>query len=364
MNLNNSEHIDLELLKNYYEGKLSIKEKNALEKSALTDPFLADAMDGFEENPGSFYRFYDKNNPNKGQTSKTLFMGIGVLVLLMVSTLIINNTTDLGSVTPDLASNDSIVVYPTVIKHQKEVEKLSPSIKAMQPAPEQQQIRKKELVTNTKAKVDQAKEKAEAKNIKVDDVIPIDKTGKAVPEPIYKESKWQTPTIYLYDLLVVDYRQIKRTKNNILYTRFELGGTSADRENNDIEDAANLIETKVDLPYIEYLEKTMYYFSKNTYKKSLNRCLTILEQYPKDLNALFYGGLSYYNLKKYEEASTYFNQVIGSDWDAFQEESQWYQAKTFVQLNEIEPALELLDRIILEGGFYKNDAIQLKRTLS
>lgn len=46
--MNNAQH-DIELIRKYYQGLLSPAEKNLLEARALDDPFLQDAMDGFEQ---------------------------------------------------------------------------------------------------------------------------------------------------------------------------------------------------------------------------------------------------------------------------------------------------------------------------
>lgn len=43
-----NKHYDINLIKQYVAGKLSVKEMHALERAALDDPFLQDALDGFE----------------------------------------------------------------------------------------------------------------------------------------------------------------------------------------------------------------------------------------------------------------------------------------------------------------------------
>jgi len=46
MSLNNKQH--REMIAKYHQNKLSAKEMNSLERQALEDPFLSDALDGFE----------------------------------------------------------------------------------------------------------------------------------------------------------------------------------------------------------------------------------------------------------------------------------------------------------------------------
>lgn len=46
-----NKHYDINIIKHYLAGKLSVKEMHALERAALDDPLLQDALDGFENQP-------------------------------------------------------------------------------------------------------------------------------------------------------------------------------------------------------------------------------------------------------------------------------------------------------------------------
>ena len=81
--LNNREHIEIELIEAYLNGKLSEKEKNAFEKRALEDPFLQDALDGFEANPEALKRL--KHEINKQKKANRSFFGSRTLAVLAVS---------------------------------------------------------------------------------------------------------------------------------------------------------------------------------------------------------------------------------------------------------------------------------------
>ena len=55
--LNDNNHFSAEYIRKYLEGKLPADEMHALEKAALDDPFLADAIEGMSmafENEGEF----------------------------------------------------------------------------------------------------------------------------------------------------------------------------------------------------------------------------------------------------------------------------------------------------------------------
>ncbi len=180
-------------------------------------------------------------------------------------------------------------------------------------------------------------------------------------ENLHKPGQNSTETIYLYDLLVIDYRKFNRENEKISYKRYDLSGTPASREGQ--ERPSELIETEVKIPYHNYLSKSMSFFSGSRFKQALNRYLLILEQYPDDLNALFYGGLSYYNLGKYDKSINFFDQILESELTTFQEEALWYKAKSLIKQKENRAAEAILDEIISQGGFYTQDAIELKKDL-
>jgi TolA-binding protein len=352
----------------YYSGKLSDKEKNALERKAMDDPFLYEAMEGFEEVPGSFKEFYTKHS-GKSSTSRILFIGIGALALLFIISYSLNRVEGI-KVSEKVVDENSVVATDTLNFVQKiepeEVEQLSPAVQILKNQPKAKQVEKAELISNNDKKValaDQSEEKEDIIEGIMDDEIPFNVSQKLEQEPKLKTSKRAVPSVYLFDLYTVDYRRIKRSKTEISYTRFELGGVSADRENEQTADSPALIETEVKIPYFNYLQKTMAYFADASYKNALNRYLIILEQYPNDLNALFYGGLSYYNLGDYTSASELFQRIARSDLAGFHEEAMWYQCKTEIQLGKTKAAISGLDNIIIEGGFYTKDAINLKNEL-
>ena len=64
-------------------NEMSDLERNSLERKALEDPFLKEAMDGFDENPGSFDAFYKKHE-SKLTTKKKMNMILKVLRILFL----------------------------------------------------------------------------------------------------------------------------------------------------------------------------------------------------------------------------------------------------------------------------------------
>lgn len=356
--------IDPEILRRYYAKELTSLERHELELRADEDPFLRAAMDGFDENPGSFATFYAKHKKAlRPRHTYTVAIALSALLLLFLATVLYTRKIQ----TPEIAQANTTVLSPitkdSLDLDQNEIEVVSSAIDSLAEIPTNEQITPKVISKSQEelAISDQKKEINE--RIEIDEVFKVDPDYKTEKEQWnwYKQPDEAIPTDYLYGLKVVDYREIKRETDQIKYKRFELSGVSADLED---ENSANeLIEKEVEVPYYTYLNKTMSFFNASNYKAALSRFLVILEQYPEDLNALFYSGLSYYNLGKFENSMNYFQQVKTLDFEVFNQEAEWYEAKSYIQLNRKKEAKLLLDTIIMKGGFYASDAIELKAKL-
>jgi tetratricopeptide (TPR) repeat protein len=111
-----------------------------------------------------------------------------------------------------------------------------------------------------------------------------------------------------------------------------------------------------DVPYIDYLKKSQELFSRENYKKALTRYLTILETYPDDVNALFYSGLCYYNLKQYSDASLQFFGCLSSKYNNFNEEAEWFIAKSYQAEGETSKAASIFEMIVEKDGYYAGQA--------
>ncbi len=356
--------IDPEILRRYYAKELTAKERHALELRADEDPFLRAAMDGFDENHGSFDTFYAKHKkalqPRSGHVA---MIALSALLVLLLVTVIYTKKRETSTTASLTMSNLKQKAVDTTYLVLNEIEVLSAAIDSLTPIPETEQITPKIIAKNQEnlANTEQKKEKNDY--IVIDEIFAIDPDYKTEKEQWnwYKHQNTAIPTDYLYGLKVVDYRELKRDNDQIKYKRFELNGVTADLEN---ETSANeLIEKEVEVPYYIFLTKTMSFFESSNYKAGLSRFLVILDHYPDDLNALFYSGLSYYNLGKFDNAITYFKKIEALDLEVFNQEARWYEAKCYVQLNRKKEAALILEEIIMKGGFYVTDAIDLKAKL-
>lgn len=361
-----NQHIDPKQLADYFAGKLSEADKHALEMQAQEDPFLYEAMEGYQADPSALDRLQEllKANASRGSSffgARTLSV-LAVACAVYILALLIRPTIESNPDQKELVETEQI----------QEVEIVPVSIDTFVLADIDEQITAQEIVSNKQQIQVQQENLQEANDQVEDEIIHIDENHvedehDLIPEVEDQNLVVYAPSIFQYDLYVVDYRKIDRKKSGVTYTRYEFTGLSAEFEDEIARDNNELTEKEVEIPYIDYLETSMYYFSKGQYKKALNRYLTILEQYPDDLNAHFYGALCYYSMRKYDKSIDFFDRVLSEEFNqdfiAFREEAKWYKAKSLVKLGKRNDATIILDEIIMEGQFYAKEAIELKSSL-
>ena len=105
---------------------------------------------------------------------------------------------------------------------------------------------------------------------------------------------------------MVDYSTIYTEQIPVQVT--EYSGTPANLESAD-KAHTSLVEPKVTTKFVtykSYLFETQELFAIGNFKAALKRYNVILSHYPNDLNAHFYGGLCYYNLKQPQKALEHF----------------------------------------------------------
>ena len=351
--------VSADLLQKYFNRKLSDKEKNALEKLAMDDPFLKDAMEGFEFSPESLDAHITRQKV-LGKKFNGIYLIIGSVMTAALCTIMV-----LMSKTEKDQGFNSNLADNQIETKTTEIELLPDAIDTLTPAPIEEQIKITEVVENKK-EIQKTIIYSNAPGetpILIEEELKNVEDFEIIPENSNFSKAELVPATHLHDLFVVDYRRIEREHTDVIYTKYEFSGTSAEFETENHENNAELLETKVEMPYWEYLSKTLEFFSRENYKNSLNRFLTILEQYPEDMNALFYGGLCYYNLGNFNKALDFFEKLLAVELNAFKEEGAWYKAKTLIKLGRKNEAKIVLDEIIAGGGFYTEDAINLKKKI-
>lgn len=330
------------------------KIKHAIEEKALASDFESDALEGWEDiSVGTeIMKSMDKKyTTNFSMTKWILIGGSIILTVILLFTLI-----------PQKKVNPTINPQNENTQEQISYEKtdliLPDAIEDMKELPVKQQIsiitiRKDFTFQQEQTDVETVKENNKL-DIKVDEVSlkPIESVK--LDKEVTKKQNF-AKEIYLEDLKLVDYRNY-RTKPTIKTELLILDGTPASKENENSKEEEIEIWKTIDVPYIEYIDKTMTAFAKGNFKKALSRFEIILKTYPSDINASFYGGLCYFNLGEYDKAIETFEKCLNSEFNNFNEEAEWYLAKSYQANGNNAKAVILFNKIKDGGGYYSKQA--------
>ncbi len=322
--------------------------KNSLEQKMENDSFEKDAMEGWEKlnyETSSLDAISNKIFPKKILPWKTAIgaLSIGVISVFTFQYFFNAAETNSKSVKIEVAkannkNNSKIniesadVILPVLIEQMNEVV-------------ESEQITASEIINDF--------EEMEFLITELPPLKPIEIEGNnTTPELI--SNRFLAKEIYLHELKLIDYSNYR--KNPVVQTKqLILNGLPADKENENSESYNSNWES-IDVPYLKYLEKSIYYFNKGRNKKALARFETIMESYPKDVNANFYGGLCLFNLGEYTKAISHFDNCLNGDYNNFDEEAKWISALSYEKTNDTAKANILFQEIVDSKTFYTAQA--------
>lgn len=174
---------------------------------------------------------------------------------------------------------------------------------------------------------------------------------------VLSKSNYASSTYYLHDVKVVDYTITYQNEEDFK-KQADANGTSADFVNQEQKMKAEdeLENTVVKETYKDVLERGILNFNKLAYKEALIDFELILAKHPLDVNALFYGGISAFNLTNYKNALAKFDAVLNNPYQTFNQEAKWHKALTLIALKDQNKAKKLLNEIVTENGFYSKQA--------
>lgn len=342
----------------WLDGKGDAALNRKMEEQLAEDDLTAEGLDGLSADPGALSvlpdnLFKTNTHASKGTSIyKILFWPTLAIACISIVVLVANQSEKSNEKTAHhtpLTESGTPITSSTEID-QKEIDDAEP-------------ISEPEQITYAKTKADQPKTvilqktEVEINPVKENEALltPVE-TKKADNIESGTDEKYARSNVrftYFNDLKVIDYGDLYTT--DIKKTEIVLTGTPAN-----IGDASTTnteVETRtVYIPYEKFLRESMGEFSRNQYKTALKNYITIIQHYPDDLNAHFYGGLCYYNLGKFDKAIQSFDKCIHNAFSTFEEEAEWYKALSLIKLSKKENAKELLQIIIAKKGFYSERA--------
>jgi Flp pilus assembly protein TadD len=118
-------------------------------------------------------------------------------------------------------------------------------------------------------------------------------------------------------------------------------------------------ERELKIPYTNVLNKAIEDFAQQDYKLALLHFDEILQTYPDDANALFYGAMCLYNLSEFNQAESRFLKLQSIPFANFSEEAEWYLLHVYQRTKKEAAFSSLRKSIIEQKGFYAQKAENL-----
>ena len=349
--MNNSNHISRKDIETYRTSS-DAKEQLRIERKSLSDDFDSDALDGWSDPSLSTEALKRMDKRFKSNITSSIWLGGIVLVAIVsIGLYLYYSPADKQA----KSKQASVTIEKTDIV-------LPEAIEAMDELPQTEQITAKSVVqTFTDQQKNPESERTTPVITPSSDPLPLHTPELVIPETVVKRETISGKEIYLHDLKLLDYRAY-RSRPSVTTKQMVLTGTPANIGDAAINGDEEPEWKDVEIPYIDYLEKTMELFAKGYNKKALSRFQTILGAYPDDVNAGFYAGICYYNLKEYAQAERSLSICLSSKYSNFYEEAEWYVAKGLLAQGKKDKGSELLRAIVAAGGFYAKQAeAEIKR---
>ncbi len=328
--------------------------KNAIEQQVSDDPFMTDALEGWSqpEMKAASMRKLDKTFLPKGLTG--WYVVGGTALVAGATAAIIATTYTPGSDSVIIKDDNPIItelMEDQMITLDEADVNIPEPIEAMKPAPKKEQVEPDAIIADFKEIQAEHREDPEIEIAELP-VRELDSDADLMPEIIQAHALGKEH--FLYDLKLVDYRQYM-VKPQVKTRQMILSGTPANQE----DKTWVTMETAwkdVDIPYMDYLDKSLRIFNRGNYKKALTRFEIVLESYPEDVNANFYSGVCYYNLGEYILAMRAFGECTFGPYSNFDEEAMWMTALCHEHLGDSAKAKQAFKKIRNAGGHYADQA--------
>ncbi|WP_300663717.1 tetratricopeptide repeat protein [Fluviicola sp.] len=320
------------------------------------DDFDLDALDGWKNSGVSFAQMKQMDQKMKFPKKASITPYIIGLSVLIVGTAIFLFLKD-----DSVASKKTD--HPLIVKVENTDLRIPEEIDTLEVIPQKEQITVNEVKTSQN----------EIKNLpsetKKEEIIEIPFPETVLePLPLVIEQKPVTVSkqktakeIYIQDLKAIDYSQY-RIKPTVPIEQIILTGIPADQENIDDVVQEEPQVKRINVPYIDYLEKSLNYTNRGKWKLALSRFNEIIKTYPDDVNARFYAGWCYYNLGQYNDACLNFSACLQLEFSNFNEEAEWYLAQSRLANGEKALSKELFQKIKNQKGFYSKQAEKVLKT--
>ena len=323
--------------------------KNSIEQKAASNSFDNDGLEGWEENDFNtdLMQNLDAKFTPKSKIKSIKGISLTLLTVTIIAILFVYNL-NYSSKDSDKAIENAKATSTMMVDESDLM--LPQAIEEMQEAPMQIQIKPRKIKSEfaeMKIIEEEIQNEIEINNLPINNIKPE-------KEKVIISSRKIAKEMYLNDLKLIDYSSY-RTDPAVKTKQVLLTGTPANLESEESEEIEATWRT-VDIPYNDYIDKTLRILNSGNYKKTLSRLETILKTYPEDINATFYSGFCLYNLGEYNSAISSFQKCMNGKFNNFDEEAEWMTAQAYLLCGNKSQANTIFKSIVSKNGYYAKQA--------
>ena len=348
--------VDQRTLRAYAAGELDAQAAQAVERALEADPLLADAAEGLAmPDAAEALAGLEAHRPGPTCPARLLrWLVLPLLFVLLGGWLVVSVLMDRTADTELPEDHAMLLTAPDAFDEPPALELAltATELATVEELPETLQIGHRNDERHTLGMQEQ-RTVLQRERLERLGGQPVDATGLSAPPAARPGSapRSSRQLVYLHDLLVVHPDELHPRRAEVDMLDRHIPARHADRQALDAERTP--IRT---MAYLPFMEMALGRFVRNDHIGCLADLTFLLEQYPDDVNALFYGGLCAYNLGLYDRALRQLQRTATHPVDSFDEEAAWYHALTLERAGQPEAAQQAFARIAEGGGFYAERA--------
>lgn len=329
----------------YAEGRLNPAEQQEVELHLEADPLLNEAVDGLrQEGAVAGLKQLRTARPRVGHGRLLWWAGGGLVLLAFVASVLLNPKEKVPEYAPiaqaksDAASSDAGAFI-----NAEEVTAAVEQPESLRIGHERQALHTRTM--SVPVLIRDSVERIQARPADLGASSPAGQLRK------HRRERSSRQLLFLHDLKLAHPQELYATDPVV-----QLSGAGVNARYSDRDAQERASKEALTMAYTDFMNEALGHFASNDHKRCIDDLRFLLDQYPDDVNALFYAGLCMYNLALYDRARVLLHRAAVHPVDVFDEEAAWYHALTLDRLGEKDAAREAFARIAADGGFYAEQA--------
>jgi len=341
-----------EVLERYAQGELSPEEQHDVELHLQSDPLLREALEGLSM-PGAVAAFHNMSAPHMPGSSNwpmrvlwssIAIVGAALLVTEYHSDKPVADPSSVAVATPSAQEEAAsrIAVDSTLTVVHAEIDARPTSTESTSVSPLAQERFSQRATSSVAMKREQI-ERIDGQPMKVEPPAEVS------PLHMKHARRGLRQLVFLHGLKLVHPSE--------LYGKdLLLGGSTGVPANVDQTRTDNIPTVVYKQRYLDFMNEALGDYVNGDLRTALDDLYFLLGQYPDDVNAQFYAGLTCYHLGLYPRAEKFFSEAGANKVDCFDEESEWYHALTLEKMDGFSAAKPAFEHIVNAEGFYADQA--------